>query len=104
MTAAHVATYWTYLTINMGTANDEVPTLNDLSSGVQALQDLAPTCAPKAVASIDAFAATEDTLQPIYETQPTGADAQTVNDALAAMQAAGAEMFADLGMNTGPWD
>ncbi len=103
MTAAHMSTYWTYLNINLGTTNDEAPTLANLSSGITAMQGLAPTCAPEAVESIDAFAATVDAIQPIYTTQPTGADVQKVNDALAAMQEAGIEMFADLGQSDYAW-
>lgn len=103
MTAAHMSTYWTYLNINLGTTNDEAPTLANLSSGIAAMQDLAPTCAPEAVDSIDAFAATVAAIQPIYTTQPTGADVQKVNDALTAMQQAGITMFADLGQSDYAW-
>jgi len=103
VTAAHMATYWGYLTYAIGTANDERPTLADLRMGAAALQDLAPTCAPAAAASIDAFAATVEAIQPIYTTQPTGAEVQAVNDALAAMQEAGTRMYADLGLSKFAW-
>ena len=103
MTAAHMATDWHYLGINLGTTNDEAPTLADLTAGVAAMQDLAPTCAPDAVESIDAFAATVAATQPVYTTQPTGDDVQKVNDALTAMQEAGVQMFADLGQSDYAW-
>ncbi len=103
MTAAHMATDWQYLDLNLGTTNDEAPTLADLTAGVAAMQDLAPTCAPEAVGSIDAFAATVAAIQPVYTTQPTGDDVQKVDDALAAMQEAGVQMFADLGMSDYAW-
>lgn len=103
MTAAHMSTYWQYLNLNLGSTNDEKPTLANLSSGIAAMQGLAPTCAPKAVDSIDAFAATVASIQPIYTTQPTGADVQKVNDALTDMQQAGIEMFADLGQSDYAW-
>ena len=51
MTAAHMATDWQYLNLNLGTTNDEAPTLADLTAGVAAMQDLAPTCAPEAAGS-----------------------------------------------------
>ena len=103
MTAAHMSTYCQYLSLNLGSTNDEAPTLANLSSGIAAMQGLAPTCAPKAVDSIDAFAATVAAIQPIYTTQPTGADVQKVNDALADMQQAGITMFADLGQSDYAW-
>jgi hypothetical protein len=103
MTAAHMATDWQYLSINLGTTNDEQPTLNDLSAGVKAMQSLAPECAPKAAASIDAFAATVDAILPVYTTQPTGDQVQQVDDALAAMQEAGAQMYADMELSDYAW-
>lgn len=104
MTAAHMATDWQYLNLGLGTNNDEKPTLADLAWGVKAMQKLAPTCAPKAVDSIDAFAATVDAIQPVYTTQPTGDQVQTVNDGLMAMQKAGAQMFTDMGLSTYSWE
>ncbi|MBK9739008.1 MAG: hypothetical protein IPO93_05765 [Actinobacteria bacterium] len=98
-----MSTYWQYLSLNLGTTNDESPTLANLSSGIAAMQGLAPKCAPAAVDSIDAFAATVAAIQPIYTTQPTGADVQKVNDALADMQQAGITMFADLGQSDYAW-
>lgn len=103
MTAAHMATDWQYLGLNLGTTNDEGPALADLTAGISAMQDLAPTCAPDAVASIDAFAATVEAIQPVYTTQPTGDQVQAVDDALAAMQEAGIQMFADLGTSDYAW-
>ena len=99
MTAAHMATDWHYLSINLGTTNDETPTMQDLAAGVMALQALAPECAPEAVDSISQFAATVDDIQSVYTTQPTGAEVQQVDDALAAMQEAGIRMFTDLGQS-----
>ena len=103
MTAAHMATYWQYLNLNLGTTNDEAPTLADLSTGSVDLQRLAPTCAPEAIAAIDEFAATVAAIQPVYTTQPTGGDVKKVNDALAAMQKAGAEMFKQMGQADYAW-
>lgn len=104
MTAAHMSTYWQYLTINIGTTNDEQPTLDALSSGVTALESLAPECAPDATESIAAFAATVEPVRAVYTTQPTGEEVQKVDDALAALQEAGAQMFTDLGMATYAWE
>jgi hypothetical protein len=104
MTAAHMATYADYLGLNLGTNNDESPTLANMTSGIAAMQDLAPTCAPKAAGSIDALATAVAAVNDVYTTQPTGADVQKVNDALAAMSEAGKQMFTDLGMSTYNWD
>ena len=103
MTAAHMATDWHYLNINLGTSNDEAPTLADLTSGVASLKELAPTCAPKAVDAINEFGAAVEAIQPIYTTKPTGADVKKVNDALAAMQKTGAEMFVQIGQSDYAW-
>jgi len=103
LTAAHMSTGWQYLNLNLGTKNDEQPTLDALKSGVADMQRLAPTCAPKAVASIAAFATTVDAIGPVYTTQPTGAQVQQVNDALTAMQKAGVQMYADLGQSDYAW-
>lgn len=103
MTAAHMATDWQYLGLNLGTTNDESPTLANLKAGVAGMQDLAPTCAPKATASIDAFAAAVEAIQPVYTTQPEGDQVQAVDDGLARMQEAGIQMFADLGMSDYAW-
>ena len=103
MTAAHMSTYWQYLNLNLGTSNDETPTLANLSSGIAAMQDLAQKCAPEAAESIDAFAATVAAIQPLYTTNPVGGDVQKVNDALAAMQEAGIAMFADMGQSDYAW-
>lgn len=104
MTAAHMATDWQYLNLNLGTTNDEGPTLADLAAGSAAMQDLAPECAPAAAEAIDAFAATVAPVQAVYTTQPTGDQVQQVDDALATMQAAGAEMFTALEMATYAWE
>ena len=104
MTAAHMATDWQYLNLNLGTTNDEGPTLADLAAGSAAMQDLASTCAPAAVEEVDAFAATVAPVQEVYTTQPTGDQVQAVDDALATMQAAGAEMFTALEMATYAWE
>ena len=103
MTAAHMSTYWQYLNLNLGTKNDEHPTLDSLNSGVADLQRLAPTCAPKAVSSIAAFATTVDTIRPLYTTQGIPADVPKVQEALASMQKAGIQMFADLGQSDYAW-
>lgn len=104
VTAGHLATDWHYLTINLGTTNDEGPTLADLRVGSAGMQDLAATCAPDAVGQIDAFAATVEPVIAVYTTQPTGDQVQQVDDALAAMQSAGAEMFTALDMATYTWE
>lgn len=104
MTAAHMATDWHYLKINLGTTNEEGPTLADLQAGAKAMTDLAPTCAPAAAKAIAAFDATVAALVPIYTTKPTGAQVKAVDDALAQTQKAGAEMFTALGMATYAWE
>jgi hypothetical protein len=38
-----------------------------------------------------------------YQTQPQGEDVQKVNDALTAMQEAGVQMFADMGLSDYAW-
>jgi hypothetical protein len=104
MTAAHMATYWQYLNINLGTTNDEGPTLADLRDGSAALQDLAHTCAPEAADEVDAFAATVSPVLDVYTTKPTGDEVASVDTALADLQAAGAEMFLALEMATYSWE
>jgi hypothetical protein len=104
MTAAHMATDWQYLNLNLGTTNDEGPTLADLRDGSAALQDLAPTCAPEAVDEVDAFAATVGPVLDVYTTQPTGDEVATVDTALADMQTAGASLFTALEMATYSWE
>lgn len=104
MTAAHMATFWQYLGLGLGTTNDESVTLADLASGSKAMQDLAPTCAPKAVESIDAFAASVADVAAVYDTQATGAELTKVQDALDAMGKAGGQMFTDLGRSTYSWE
>jgi hypothetical protein len=104
MTMAHMATYWDYLGLNMGTTNDESLTLANLTNGVAALQKLAPKCAPKAAAAIDTFAATVAATTPIYSTQPVGPDAQKVAYALTDMGKAGAAMFEAMGLATYTWE
>ena len=104
MTAAHLGTDWQRLNMNLGTMNDEGPTLADLEAGSAAMQELAPTCAPQAVEQIEAFAGTVGSVLEVYTTQPTGDEVKQVDDALAAMRTAGAEMFTALDMATYAWD
>lgn len=104
ITAGHMATYVDYLEINIGTTNDEKPTLANLQADSQALVDLAPKCAPKAAAAVADFAAAAQAIVPIYTTTSGGAEGQRVQDALAAVKKAGAQMFVELGMATYAWE
>ena len=104
MTAAHMATDWQYLNLNLGTTNDEGPTLADLRDGSAALQDLAPMCAPEAADEVDAFAATVGPVLDVYTTKPTGDEVAAVDTALADMQTAGASLFTALEMATYSWE
>lgn len=104
MTASHIATYWQYLTINVGTDNDPQPTLEDLKAGMTAMQDLAPKCAPKATDSLDDLAATVDELTAVYTTRPVGMEVETVNDALDAMQSQAIKTWKKLDIAPVAWE
>lgn len=104
MAAAHLSTYWHYLKINLGTDNDEAPTIADMTQAMETLTALAPKCAPKAVKALTKLATTSAVVASTYQTKPDAMQAAAVDEAMAAMQEQGVAAWTAMGISTYAWE
>lgn len=104
MAAAKFRTFVHYASLNVGTANDSVPTYGDMAVALGVMAAGAPSCAPDAVEEIDLLTAAAQDAAASFQPSPDPAAIAAQQEALTALKDAGVATWTAMGKNPADWD